>query len=329
MWRTIWSKLRPRGQSRIVKREIDDELRFHIERATDSNTAAGMLPEEAAREARKRFGNLQTVREECRDLRGASLGETTLQDIRFGLRLLRKNPAFTAVAVLTLALGIGANTAIFSVINGVLLKPLPYPDPDRLVTLWERDPKMGIEQQRVSGPNYLDWREQNTVLSDMAVSPGWSGSEQFNIVLQDMTAKVPGSYTSASLFSTLGMKPLLGRPFLPEEDRKGGDRVAVLGYGLWQRYFGGDSNVIGRTLTVDTYGLREYTVVGVMPPGFGVPSRCELWLPLGWMGVSLDERRSAHWHNIIARLKPGVTLAQARAELNAIQARLKQAYPGE
>ena len=252
-----------------------------------------------------------------------------MNDLKYAFRQLLKNPGFTAVAVLTLALGIGANTAIFSVINGVMLKPLPYPEPERLVTLWERSPQRGIEQERVSGPNYLDWREQNTVFSETAVSPGWDGVENFNLVLRDTTAKVRASYTSASLFTTLGTKPLLGRAFLAEEDRKEGNRVAVLGYGLWQQHFGGDSNVIGRTLTVDTYGRREYTIVGVMPPGFGVPGRCELWLPLGWMGVRLDERRSAHWHNAIARLKPGVTLAQARSELNAIQARIKQAYPGE
>ena len=288
-----------------------------------------MSPDHAARTARKRFGNLQNVRENCRDLRGATFGETTLQDIRFGFRLLRKNPGFTTVAVITLAIGIGANTAIFSIINGVLLKPLAYPEPDRLVTLWERDGKRGVEQQRVSGPNYLDWRAQNTVLSDMAVSPGWSGSEQFNIVLNDITVKVPGSYTSASLFTTLGMKPLLGRPFLPEEDRKEGNRVAVLGYGMWQRYFGGDTNVIGRTLTVDTYGRREYTIVGVMPPGFKSAGQCELWLPLGWMGVTLDQRRSAHWHKVIARMKAGVTLEQAQSELSAIQSRIQQTHPGE
>src|SRR5205085_10051575 len=217
--------------------------------------------------------------------KGGELMQTLLQDLRYGLRMLARKPGFTVVAIATLALGIGANTAIFSVINGVLLRPLPYPNPNRLVTLWERDTKRGVEQQRVSGPNYLDWREQNTVFSDMGVSPGWSGSEEFNLVLKDITVKVPGSYTSASLFSTLGMKPLLGRPFLPEEDRKGGERVAVLGYDLWQRYFGGETNVIGGTLTVDTYGRREYTIVGVMPPGFRSPGRCELWLPLGWMGV--------------------------------------------
>ena len=252
-----------------------------------------------------------------------------MNDLKFAVRQLLKNPGFTAVAVLTLALGIGANTAIFSIINGVLLKPLPYPEPDRLVTLWERSPLRGIEQERVSGPNYLDWRAQNTVLADLSVSPGWEGAETFNLVLHDTTAKVCASYTSASLFATLGTKPIFGRTFLPEEDRKEGNRAAVLSHGLWQRHFGGDSNVIGRTLTVDTYGRREYTIVGVMPQGFGLPSRCELWLPLGWMGVTLTERRSAHWHNVIARLKPGVTLAQARNELNTIQARLKQVHPEE
>jgi predicted permease len=249
-------------------------------------------------------------------------------DLKFAFRQLLKNPGFTAVAVLTLALGIGANTAIFSVINGVLLKPLPYPQPDRLLTLWERSPERGIEQERVSGPNYLDWRGQNSVFSDMAVSPGWDSSD-FKLVLRDRTVKVHGIHASSSLFTTLGGAPLLGRTFLPEEDRKDGNRVAVLGYGLWQRYFGGDANVLGQSLTVDRYGRHDYTIVGVMPPDYGSPSECELWLPIGWMGVTLDVHRSAHWHNVFARLKPGVTLAQARAQMNTIQSRLKQTYPGE
>jgi putative ABC transport system permease protein len=252
-----------------------------------------------------------------------------MSDLKFAFRQLTKNPGFTAVVVLTLALGIGANTAIFSVVNGLMLKPLPYPESDRLVALWERDPQHGIEQERVSGPNYLDWRAQSTVFYQMAVCPGWEGSENFNLVLSDTTAKVQASYTSATLFTTLGAKPLLGRALLPDEDLQQGNQAAVLGYGIWQRCFGGSSNVIGQTLTVDTYGRRDYTIVGVMPPGFGVPSGCELWLPLGWMGVTLTERRSAHWHNVIARLKPSVTLARARMEMNAIQARLKQGYPGE
>src|SRR5437867_7250758 len=186
-----------------------------------------------------------------------------MNDLRFAFRQLLKNPGFTAVAVLTLALGIGANTAIFSIINGVLLKPLPYPEPDRLVTLWERSPQRGIEQERVSGPNYLDWRAQNTALSDMSVSPGWEGSENFNLVLRDTTAKVHASYTSASLFTTLGTKPLLGRTLLPDEDRKGGNRAAVLGCGVWQRQFDGESNVTGGTLTVRSCDRGDYTIVAV------------------------------------------------------------------
>src|SRR2546426_2376080 len=150
-----------------------------------------------------------------------------MNDLKFAFRQLLKTPGSTAVAVLTLALGIGANTAIFSVIDGLLLKPLPYPEPDQLVTLWERSPQRGIEQERVSGPNYLDWRAQNTALSDMAVSPGWEGSESFNLVLRDTTAKVQASYTSASLFTTLGTKPLLGRALLPDEDRKEANRATV------------------------------------------------------------------------------------------------------
>src|SRR5437868_8004478 len=143
-----------------------------------------------------------------------------MSDLKFAFRQLMKSPGFTAVAVLTLALGIGANTAIFSLVNGVLLKPLPYPEPDRLVTLWESSPERGIEQERVSGPNYLDWREQNTVFSGLAASPGWAGSDTFNLVLRDSTTKIRASYTSASLFTTLGTKPLLGRTFFPEEDKK-------------------------------------------------------------------------------------------------------------
>src|SRR5260370_205729 len=178
---------------------------------------------------------------------------TLLQDFRFAFRQLLKNSGFTAVAVFTLALGIGANTAIFSVVNTVLLRPLPYPQADRLVTLWERSSERGLEEGLVSGPNFLDWREQNHVFEEMAVSPSWHGINDFNLVLRDGTTKIQASYVSASLFSTFGIKPLLGRTFFPEEDQPRGNRVAVLSYGLWQRHFGGDTNVLGQSLIVDTY----------------------------------------------------------------------------
>src|SRR5687767_2549012 len=212
-----------------------------------------------------------------------------MNDLRFAIRQLLKNPGFTAVAVLTLALGIGANTAIFSIVNGVLLKPLPYPEPDRLVTLWERNPQRGLDKGLVSGPNYLDWQAQNRVFKEMALSPSWQGISDFNLVKTDGVVKIQANYVSASFFSTLGVPAMLGRTFLREEDRKEGNRVAILSHNLWQNHFSGDSNILGRTLTVDTYGRREYTIVGVMPPGFGVPSTCQLWLPIGWMGVSLNE----------------------------------------
>ena len=254
---------------------------------------------------------------------------TLMQDLRYGLRMLAKNPGFSTIAVLTLALGIGANTAIFSIINAVLLKPLHYPNPDRLVMLWERSPAKGLEQEKVTGPDFIDWRRQNHAFESLAFWPGWLGSTEFNLVGSEGAEKVKGVYASSDLFPVLGVKPLLGRTFLPEEDQWQPNRVAVISHKLWQSRFGAAPTVLGRTLTVDTYGRRDYTIVGVMPRGFRFPGECELWLPAGWMGVRLDERRSAHWHSVIARLKPGVTLDQARSDLNIIQARIAQDHPGE
>lgn len=247
-------------------------------------------------------------------------------DLRYGIRCLYNSPGFATVAVLTLALGVGANTAIFSVVYGVLLKPLPYPQPDRLVTLWERSPRRGFDQERVSGPDFIDWRDQNRIFENMSAS---SDAAELNLVSSNGVEKVTGTYAFSSLFPVLGVKPLLGRTFLPEEDQWQGNRVAVIGYDLWQRHFAAESKVLGRTLTVDSYGRRDYTIVGVMPPSFRFPNQCELWLPFGWLGVRMDERRSAHWHHVIARLKAGVTLDHAATEMNAIQARIEQHYPND
>lgn len=246
-----------------------------------------------------------------------------IQDLRFGFRVLSKNPGFATVAVLTLALGIGANTAIFSVIKAVLLEPLPYPDAGKLVMLWEQSSLRGFEQEKVTGPDFIDWRRQNNVFEDMAF---WFGASEFNLVSKEGTEKVKAVYTSSTLFAVLRVKPLLGRTFLPEEDQWQGNRVAVISHELWQGRFAADPNVLGRTLTVDTYGRGVYTIVGVMPRGFRFPGESELWLPAGWMGVRLDERRSGHWHSVIARLKPGLTLDQAQSCMNTIQARIAQEH---
>jgi predicted permease len=320
---TIWGKLRWLGQRRAVKREIDEELRFHIEQRTAENIVAGMSPEEADRDARKRFGNFQTVREQCREQGGASFGEATLQDLRFELRMLRNNPGFTAVAVLTLALGIGANTAIFSIINGVLLRPLPYKDPDKLLMLWERNPQRGFDQEYVTPPDLFDWQAQSHVFDQIAY---WSGGGACNLVDLDGVEKVNYVYASSSLFPLLGVGTMSGRAFLPEEDQREGNRAAVISHQLWRRRFAGDPNVLGRTLTIDSYGRRDYTIVGIMPPGFAFPDRADLWLAAGWNNIPRD-RRDGHWLQVLARLKPGVTRSQAQAEMNGIQARIGRQHP--
>src|SRR5216110_1498832 len=173
-----------------------------------------------------------------------------MDDLKFAFRQLLKQPGFTAVAVLTLALGIGANTALFSVVNGVLLRPLPFGEQERLVTLWESSPAQGIDQQAVSPPSFMDWRAQGSVFEEMAF---WTGPTDFNLVTQDGSDKVRASYPSSSLFRVLRVEPQLGRGFLAEEDPPRGPQTAVISHKLWQEHFGGDPQVLGRSLTVDTY----------------------------------------------------------------------------
>ncbi|MBP6822743.1 MAG: ABC transporter permease [Acidobacteria bacterium] len=244
------------------------------------------------------------------------------QDLRYGARTLWKHPGFTLIAVLTLALGIGANTAIFTVINGVLLRPLPFDQPERLVRLWESDPRRSAEAQLVAPPNLVEWRAQTHSFEHIAY---WSGTGDFNLVTSDGSEKAKCAYASSELFATLRVRPFLGRAFLPEEDQKEGARSALLSYEYWQHRFAADPNVVGRTLTVDTFGRRVYTIVGVMPPGFRFPNQTEIWLPVGWDG--LPRQRRGPWLSVLARLKDGVPPQQAQAELNLIQANLAQQNP--
>jgi putative ABC transport system permease protein len=244
-------------------------------------------------------------------------------DLRFGVRLLTKRPGFAAMAIITLALGIGANAAIFSVVNAVLLKPLPYEDPGKLVMLWESSPRRGVEQERVTLPNLTEWRDQTHAFDDVGY---WSGSGSFNLLTGVGTEKANCTYAVSSLFITLRARPFLGRIFAPDEDKKDGHRAAIVSYEFWQRRLASDPNVLGRTLTIDTFGRREYSIIGVMPAGFHFPAQSDIWLAAGWDGLSRD-RRQGHWLSVVARLKPGVTVAQAQRELSAIQGRIEKQYP--
>ena len=244
------------------------------------------------------------------------------QDLRYGLRMLGKNPGFTVVAVIALALGIGANSAIFSVVNTVLLRPLPYRDPDRLVMVWEDSTKAGYPRDTPAAANYIDWRDQNQVFEGMAAI----AEQNFNLTGTGEPERIEGRLVSANLFALLGVEPQVGRAFLPEEDQPGRNRVVIMSHGLWQRRFGADANITGKPLTLNG---ESYTVVGVMPSHFQFPSReDQLWVPIAFTPQQAANR-GRHYLEVIARLKPGVTLEGAQAEMSAIAVRLQQQYPNE
>lgn len=256
--------------------------------------------------------------------------EALRRDLSYGIRVLFKNAGFTAVAVLSLAIGIGANSAIFSVTNALLLRPLPYQDADRLVILWNRSPGLNIEQDWFSPGQYLDVKTQNSVFDDVSISIGGS----FNLTGPGGPEHVDGARVSSSFFPMLSASPMLGRVFLPDEDEPGKPATVILSHGFWQRRFGSDPEIIGRTLTLNG---NNFTVVGVMPPGFSIGKevmpavngieKADLLLPLP-MSESARANRGNEDFNIFARLKPGFTVNQAQAEMDVIAGRMKEQYPG-
>ncbi|HOW63753.1 MAG TPA: ABC transporter permease [Candidatus Paceibacterota bacterium] len=320
--RTNWSKIRSLWQRPGAKRETNEELRFHLEQRTQQNIAAGMAPEDTACEARKGFGNLQRIREECRDTRGASLGEGTLSDVRFAFRQLRKSPGFTLVTVVTLALGIGANTAIFSVVDSVVLRPLPYPRPDQLVWVWGHFAGIGLpdNQNAISAPELRDLETQNRCFSHVA---GLSTGGSFNLKFGDDPQRIEGSFVTPAFFPLLGVQPALGRAFLPTDADPGQNQVVVLSHSLWRRGFGADPGVVGRRLNIN--GL-SHEVVGVMPAGFE-SFGAELWAPLGFTPENLI-RREQHGLQVLARIKPDLTFEQAQADMSALTRAVKDQNPG-
>jgi putative ABC transport system permease protein len=299
-----------------MERELDEEMRHHIERQTEQNVRLGMNPEEARYAARKAFGGVEQAKERSRDARGVRWIEELWQDLRYGARMLLKHPGFTLIAVITLALGIGANTAIFSVVNAVLLKSLPYDEPDRLVFVG------GYGEGNISYPNFADWRSQNQVFEKI----GAFNYGDYNLTGDGESERLRAAQISADLFGALRASAALGRVFTNDEDRPGASPVVVLSHGLWRRRFGGATNIIGRTLTLND---RGYTVVGVMPQGFSFPARAEMWVPVGPLSAQeIWKLRNAYeLAGAVARLKPGATIEQARANMKNITAALEKEYP--
>ena len=245
--------------------------------------------------------------------------ETLLQDLRYAVRMLRTRPSFTAIVVLALAIGIGANTAIFSVVNAILLRPLPYKNADRISMIWMDNPKLGVAQDWHSYPNYVDYKEQNQVYEDLAAF----NDRSFNLTGTGDPVRVVGGWTTASLFSVLGVEPALGHVFTEEEEVPGKDLVAVLSFGLWQRRFGADRGIIGQSISLN--GVNR-TILGVMPASFAFPEKkTELWIPLAISPQRKQERNSIGY-KAVGRLKPGVTIEQARADMGAIAKRLDDQY---
>jgi len=313
--------------------EIVEELAQHLDDVFEQARRSGATEAEAKRAALQELAGDDLLHREIRrsqkpageaPVAGGS-GKSNaladlLHDLRYAARLQRKNPGFTIVAVIALALGIGANTAIFSVVNTVLLRPLSYKDPERLVMVWEDATRHGYPRDTPAAANYIDWRDQNQVFEGMAAIADTS----FNFTGAGDPERLEGRRVSANLFPLLGVEPQIGRVFTAAEDQPGAQRVVLLSYGLWQRRFGGDPGIVGKALTLNG---ESYTVVGVMPARFQFPSSDdEAWVPIAFTQQEAASR-GRHYLEVLARLKPGVTLAQAQSEMTTIAARLQQQYP--
>jgi putative ABC transport system permease protein len=323
--RSLWRALRHRAQ---FESDLDEEMRSHIENRADDLVRSGVSRAEALRRARVEFGCAEAYQDRVRESRGVSWFEEFAQDLRFGARMLRKSPGFTAVAVITLALGIGANTAVFSVVYVALVRPLPYAQPSRLITLGEVRSQQdaansSAESWNASYPDYLDWARQSKAFQSLA---GFSrdgfvfrGAGEPHIIL--------GMQTTTNFFSTLGVRPFLGRAFVSGEDVASGPKVAILSYDFWKSEFNGDPNTLGRSIRLDS---NSVSIIGVLPRDFEfAPGRnADLWVPFH-IGQDMASRRNLRWMPVIGRLAPGVTAAQARTEMDAIDARLAAAYPKE
>jgi predicted permease len=311
-WNRLWRR-------KHLDHALERELRFHLDQHAADLIARGLHPDEARRQARLALGGPQQVTEECRHARGTRWLEDLAQDFRYALRTLRQRPGFAAVTLCTLALGIGATTVMFTIINGVLLKPLSFPEPERLVTLHGQTEKYG-DEFGVSYLNFLDCRRQSRSLAPMAAWRYGGGT----VSHPGPAEYVDGREISFDLFSVFGIPLARGRAFLAADDRAGAQPVAIISYGLWQRRYGASPAAIGEPLVYDG---RSYTVVGIAPAGFQLDGSPDVFTPLGQVTEVRMQNRAANFLRVVARLQSGITLTQARAELAVIGRHLAEQYP--
>ncbi len=321
IFKIIGGGLRALFGKQRAEQELDEELRGYMETAVEQKMRAGTGREEAARETRIEMGGMEALKEQVREVGWETHIASFLQDVRYGLRMLRKNPSFTIVAVLALALGIGANTAMFSVIEAVLLRPLPYRHAGEIVRVsstWDRNGT--LTSYTSSPPDFFDWRDQSRSFSSMFAYR----ATEFALTGLGEAKRVRAVMATAGMFSTLQAEPMLGREFTVEENRKGANHVVILSHGLWQSAFAGAADAIGKTIQLDS---EPYTIIGVMPADFRFPlSAGDAYVPIGFDDKVMTQR-GAHYLAVLGRLKSGVTLAQANDDLSAIMAQLRKLYP--
>lgn len=302
--------------------DLTDEVETHVEMAVEDYIRRGMSPDQARRAARREFGGIEQMKESYRDQGRIRAVELFGQDLRYAARRLRKSPGFTVMAVLILALGLGANTAIFSVISATLLRPLPFFEPDRLVGVWEQTEMFGLRYSPPAMGNYVEWREQNRSFEEMGALEQW----QTRLTGDGRPEEVMGSYVTSSLFRVLAARPRLGRTFLEGEDLPGAPKSAVLSHRLWQRRYGGEPSIVGTSILVNE---EPHTVIGVMGEGFRFPtSDTEIWTPLGsLLPAEAWSDKGRHNLMVVARLAPRATVAQANEEIGTITAQLSHDFP--
>jgi predicted permease len=317
---SISHRLRNFFHKDAVERETDQELRFHLERQIAEHAAAGMSPEEARRAALLEFGGVEQFKEECREARGVNRIESLLADLCYGFRSLRKSPGFTVISVLTLALGIGANAAIFSMVNALLLHPYNFRNLDSLVRLWEdRGIDEGYDARYIAPADAEDLRSTNGVFEGLTTY----SMQSFGLGTEADVQPILGCRVSANFFDVLAVTPAAGRLFGAAEEQPGADQIAIMSYGSWQRRFGGDSRLLGETISLNS---RVYTIVGIMSKDFDYPVPVELWVPLALTAAEKADRTQLSL-SALARLKPGVSVSEANAVLASFSHRLEREYP--